>query len=279
MEGANKNVQLFSAVAGGLVAGCLLGYFVARRQTAASAERRIQEETDSVREHYARRTEQLQAAHAVALANATSKGSNPIDGPAPVGEGVVGGGAVGSPSRPANAPPLTDYQRGRAAADQGPGEPDDAGDVPAWNAGVTPLDQSGPDGTGRQDPLEGLSGEDPDDEEWPEVENIEDAPTGLVVDQTKPYLITAEEFGENAGGYEQISLTYYMGDNALIDSGEIPMRNPSALLGDTFSAQFGANPGDPRVIHIRNRRLGVDFEVALHDGKYVEEVLHYGKPE
>lgn len=266
----NINARIGLAFGVGACIGAGGGFLVARRLLAVQAERRISSEVELVKEHYNTYVEHLNEAHAAALANATAKGNNPVDGAAAVGVADPRAGDV-----------KTDYQRvsRNTMEDYLPGPDVEDGDVPAWAAGYTPRDQVGPDGTGRKDPLEGLEGEDPDVVVTEDDQDGGELPAGVVLDQTKPYVISDDEFEDDEGlNHTKIEMTWYSGDGALIDEGEQPIRNPAEILGPGFAAQFGNKSGDSRIVYIRNRTLSVDFLVKLHDGKYVDEILNYGKP-
>lgn len=89
----------------------------------------------------------------------------------------------------------------------------------------------------------------------------------------KPYVISQEEFMENAPGWQQVTLTYYRGDNALVDEREDMIENREKVIGLECLDLFGQHSSDPNVVHVRNEQLGLDFEVVLHETSYAEEVL------
>jgi hypothetical protein len=93
----------------------------------------------------------------------------------------------------------------------------------------------------------------------------------------QPYVISADEFNENATGYSQPSLTYYKGDNVLADGDDSPV-DIEACIGSINLQRFGAWSGDPRVVYVRNENLRIDCEVLLHDGTYLKEVLGMDPP-
>lgn len=263
VKGMNANARIAVAFGAGACFGAAGGFLLARHLLAIQAEERIASEVDDVKEHYGRRIDDLNRAHAAAFSNASGKGDNPLDGASSMGAEE----SPGADPRGGASAGRIDYRQSasgaRAAKDFLPDEHADAGDVPGWAAGHAPINEAGPDDT---------------DEIEDDSEDGEPA-ASAVVDKTKPYVIPVEEFEDDEGlNYTKISLTWYAGDGALIDEGEVPMRNPGELIGDTFAGKFGEESGDSRIVYIRNNRLSVDFEVKLHDGKYVDEILNYGKP-
>jgi hypothetical protein len=128
--------------------------------------------------------------------------------------------------------------------------------------------------------LEGLeevgSGDDEDEED--DQEDDDSPPESVSRDPTRPYAITNEEFLTEFEDFNKISLTFYMGDGTLCDERDAPIRDTS-IVGKGFADLFGQDPADPDIIHVRNEKLTVDFEIARRHGTYTEEVLGYGKPQ
>lgn len=89
----------------------------------------------------------------------------------------------------------------------------------------------------------------------------------------EPYVISEEEYRLGELGYSNTAITYYEGDNILADEDdrEIPLIDP--IIGEKNLERFGDGSGDPRIVFIRNERLGADFEVLKHDGKYAHEIM------
>lgn len=92
-----------------------------------------------------------------------------------------------------------------------------------------------------------------------------------------PYLISIEEFNNNEEGFRQTCLTYYsdMGSPnpqpVLCDEREDVVEIDETIGLDNIP-RFGVMSGDPRLLHVRNFILEMEFEVALHDGSYAKEV-------
>lgn len=88
-----------------------------------------------------------------------------------------------------------------------------------------------------------------------------------------PIIIDQEEFMQNDSGYEQSTLTFYRGDHVLTDERETVIEELDDVVGAENMTKFGQNSSDPNVLHIRNGRLQMEFEVCLSEGSYRQEVL------
>lgn len=88
-----------------------------------------------------------------------------------------------------------------------------------------------------------------------------------------PYIISADEFFENEHGYDQSQLTYYAGDNTLVDDSDNGELIPDySIIGEENLGRFGHGSNDAHLVYIRNPRKEMEFEIALSEGKYSEEV-------
>lgn len=126
--------------------------------------------------------------------------------------------------------------------------------------------------------LEGFERVGSGDDEEEDDDDDDSPPESVSRDTTKPYAITGEEFLTEFEDFNKISLTFYMGDGTLCDERDAPIRDTS-IVGKGFADFFGQDPADPDIIHVRNEKLTVDFEIARRHGTYTEEVLGYGKPQ
>lgn len=92
----------------------------------------------------------------------------------------------------------------------------------------------------------------------------------------RPVIISQEEFMQNDSEYIQGVLTYYKVDKVLTDEREEKIDDQDTTVGLHNLDMFG-NPkngsSDPNVIHIRNGRLQMEFEVCLSETSYRREVL------
>ncbi len=87
-----------------------------------------------------------------------------------------------------------------------------------------------------------------------------------------PYVIHKDEFWTNENDWDQSSITYYAGDDILVDQEETPIYNRELVIGP-MPIKFGHGSTDPNIVHIRNCRFMAEYEVFHHSGAYSEEVL------
>jgi hypothetical protein len=85
-----------------------------------------------------------------------------------------------------------------------------------------------------------------------------------------PYVLHRDEFFDEENDYSQSTLTYYAGDNILVDEDDTPIYNHDAVVGELL---FGHGSGDPNVVYIRNDRRKAEYEVIYDKGLYSVEVL------
>lgn len=88
-----------------------------------------------------------------------------------------------------------------------------------------------------------------------------------------PYIISHEEFLEAEPEYNQVTLTYYEGDDTLVDEKDDPIPIPDDIVGEESLQRFGYGSDSSRSVYVRNDRLALDFEVVKSDGKFAHEVL------
>lgn len=86
----------------------------------------------------------------------------------------------------------------------------------------------------------------------------------------EPYVLHQEEFHSDEKGYSQTTLTYYAGDDILVDQDNTPVYNYSTILGPLL---FGHGSGDESVVYIRNDKLRAEYEVVRDLGMYIVEVM------
>ena len=80
----------------------------------------------------------------------------------------------------------------------------------------------------------------------------------------KPYVISPEEFDEL--GYTICELTYYAGNDVLVDDEGDPIEDPGRTVGTEFSSHFGEYEDD--AVFVRNDRLMSDYQILLDPGAY-----------
>lgn len=94
--------------------------------------------------------------------------------------------------------------------------------------------------------------------------------------QGKPYIITQEQFLENEDEYTQTTLTWYEGDNTLVDDRDQAVRNFVPIIGED-NLSFGYGSRDANSVYIRNDRFKADYEVVLSDASYAQH-LGFAEP-
>ena len=87
-----------------------------------------------------------------------------------------------------------------------------------------------------------------------------------------PYVIHKDEYFNNERDYEQITLTYFEGDDVLSDSNDTPIDDQDAMVCLGNLGKFGHGSGDPNVVYVRNVELELEIEIVHSDGLYSEEV-------
>lgn len=110
-----------------------------------------------------------------------------------------------------------------------------------------------------------------------ENEYLESVPEVSETDayQNTPYIISNETFFQNTREYDQSTLTYYEGDDILVDEIDEPIQDPDMVVGEANLSKFGHGSKDNNIVYVRNDVLGLDFEVVRRHGKYAQEVLGY----
>lgn len=91
----------------------------------------------------------------------------------------------------------------------------------------------------------------------------------------KPYVISQEEFLTNEPEYEEMSLTYFEGDDVLVDERDQPIEDTEGLVGNQNLLRFGHGSKDPNVVYIRNDRTDLNIEIMRNKGSFTQTVLGF----
>ena len=94
-------------------------------------------------------------------------------------------------------------------------------------------------------------------------------------DPSKPYIISEEEFLESEKDYNQVTLTYFEGDDVLTDEQDAPIDDVERTVGEDNLIRWGHGSKDNNTVYIRNERIELEFEVIRSRGDYVKEVLGF----
>lgn len=86
--------------------------------------------------------------------------------------------------------------------------------------------------------------------------------------ESKPYVITPEEFGEK-DGYECIGLSYYS-DGVLADDADGLVEDVDNVVGADSLSHFGEYEDD--AVHVRNDKFKCDYEI-LRDRRRYKDVI------
>ncbi len=97
-----------------------------------------------------------------------------------------------------------------------------------------------------------------------------------IKDDNYPHIITINQFGED--GQECEALKYYEEDDSLADEQDTLISDAEGILGGEALLNFGKGSEDVDIVYVRNKKLGLDYEVTRVHGSFSEEVLGV-KPE
>lgn len=85
-----------------------------------------------------------------------------------------------------------------------------------------------------------------------------------------PYIIHHDEFYNNEMDCSHTTLTYYKGDDILVDEEDVPIYEYLKLTGEL---KFGHGSKDPNVVYIRNEANEAEYEILLEEGYFQVEIL------
>lgn len=87
------------------------------------------------------------------------------------------------------------------------------------------------------------------------------------------YVIHRDEYIEDAMGYHQSTIEFYVQDAVMTDALQHPIHNYTDFVGHEALDMFGHGSGDNDVVYVRNDREKSEFEVLRNSGSYEVEVL------
>lgn len=85
-----------------------------------------------------------------------------------------------------------------------------------------------------------------------------------------PYVLHQDEYFSSETNFSQTTLTYYCGDDILVDEQEVPIYNFKVVIGEL---KFGHGCDDINVFYVRNHSLHGEYEILKDSGSYEIEVL------
>lgn len=115
--------------------------------------------------------------------------------------------------------------------------------------------------------------EEVDMDDLPGVKEVKDRGLGKPSD-TRPYIISIEEFCEDYRHYDKISVTYFEDGETLIDDAEEVISDNDLVIGDENLKHFGVGSQSDDILYVRNPMLEADFEVAREPRSYLECVVN-----
>lgn len=84
-----------------------------------------------------------------------------------------------------------------------------------------------------------------------------------------PYILHQDEFFQNERDWNQETLTYFVGDDIMVDQDDQVMYNHAQKIGEL---RFGHGSNDPNVFYVRCPKYRTEYEVLRHEGYYSVEV-------
>ena len=84
----------------------------------------------------------------------------------------------------------------------------------------------------------------------------------------EPYIISQEQMFNECEEYEKPTLSYYAGDDTLIDEREDIIHDRDRYIGDRHLSMFGILSDDENVVYVRNHKISSDFEIIREPGKF-----------
>lgn len=89
----------------------------------------------------------------------------------------------------------------------------------------------------------------------------------------EPYTISYVAFANENQHYDKITIMYYDADGVLTDEDNDIIPDIDGLVGLDNLNNFGKYSQDPNVVHVRNEKRNVDFEICLAPGVSYEETI------
>lgn len=92
-------------------------------------------------------------------------------------------------------------------------------------------------------------------------------------DPNGPYIISIDDYMEDDSPFTKLEMTYFEGDETLIDSREQIVPDIDGIVGLKNIDKWGTGTTDPNQVYIRNERIEADIEVTRDDNTYSRVVL------
>lgn len=117
--------------------------------------------------------------------------------------------------------------------------------------------------------------EDPDNAVAREImfPKVPDQMPAMNVHTSVPHVIEQDVFMDNVSEWPQSTLMWYTVDKVLTDETDKVIEDVDETVGLVNLERFGEGSSDPNIVHVRNPRLNLEFEIVQHDGSYRKQVL------
>jgi len=89
----------------------------------------------------------------------------------------------------------------------------------------------------------------------------------------EPYIISEDEFIADENSWDQVSLTYFEGDDTLVDARDMPIPETERTVGDQNLTRFGHGSRDKNIVYVRNEKIETEFEISRDPGEFANEAF------
>lgn len=96
--------------------------------------------------------------------------------------------------------------------------------------------------------------------------------------EDEAYVITFDQFNDEHDDYDKGDLTYYEGDDILVDSQESPIDDVEGLIGPDALTRFGDNSNSRDIVYVRNDNVAMDFEISRDKRSYTTHIAGIDEP-
>jgi hypothetical protein len=251
------NVKNISLVSGGLAVGVVVGFYFGYRwnkeKIRAEEFRRSEEEIATMRAVYQAREARHEAARTREAAASTSVQEKPAVDDLVKERGYTQYSATSGASV-VEERPLPPPVPGIVSPPRPVAKPIDAGSLPKDQLREEHFSKRTEDG--EKDKNDG----------WVYAQELTQR------SPNRPYIIHQDEFAQNENDYQQVTYTYYAGDDTLTDEDDTVLNNRENLIG-VNTLRWGHGADDINLVHIRNPQLELEFEICRTPKRFEEEVL------
>lgn len=271
----NKNAVIVGASVASAAAGAVAGYFFAKRQLEEFANKRLEEEIEGVKQSYRRRFKEGEYATPESAQLHIFK------------EAAVELGYV-EESKPVVPPIVTDDYDAATAVIRSlrelPVVPGIHPAIPVQYNKIAPksnaLDRFEQEQANTRNIFQeqeaaaqaAALAEPPSDRDWTWDKELDWR--NQLAQQGRPYVISDHEFFSNEPENDQTQLTFYRGDNALINNDGEHIPNIHDTINQDNLARFGAWSNNPTLVYVRNMMTHMDYEIEYSELNYAVDILN-----